>query len=63
MAPHKDEYIDEGRVKADQLKHLQRKGMLTMEEWERHLSKMWDDQKDKIVTSLMKNLPRKTQST
>ena len=32
--------------------------MLTMEEWERHLSKMWDDQKDKIVTSLMKNLPR-----
>lgn len=45
MAPHKDEYIDEGRVKADQLKHLQRKGMLTMEEWERHLSKMWDDQK------------------
>ena len=60
VAPHKDEYIDEGRVKADQLKHLQRKGMLTMEEWERHLSKMWDDQKDKIVTSLMKNLPRKT---
>ena len=59
MAPHKDEYIDEGRVKADQLKHLQRKGMLTMEEWERHLSKMWDDQKDKIVTSLMNNLPRK----
>lgn len=59
VAPHKDEYIDEGRVKADQLKHLQRKGMLTMEEWERHLSKMWDDQKDKIVTSLLKNLPRK----
>ena len=59
VAPHKDEYIDEGRIKADQLKHLQRKGMLTMEEWERHLSKMWDDQKDKIVTSLMKNLPRK----
>ena len=59
VAPHKDEYINEGRVKADQLKHLQRKGMLTMEEWERHLSKMWDDQKDKIVTSLMKNLPRK----
>ena len=59
VAPHKDEYIDEGRVKADQLKHLQRKGMLTMEEWERHLSRMWDDQKDKIVTSLMKNLPRK----
>lgn len=33
------------RVKADQLKHLQRKGMLTMEEWERHLSKMWDESK------------------
>ena len=32
VAPNKWEHVDEGREKADQLKRLQRKGMLTMEE-------------------------------
>ena len=41
VAPNKWEHVDEGREKADQLKRLQRKGMLTMEEWERHLNKLW----------------------
>lgn len=48
-----------GREKADQLKRLQQKGMLTMEEWERHLNKLWADVKDDIVEELMSNLPRK----
>ena len=52
-------HVDEGREKADQLKRLQRKGMLTMEEWERHLNKLWADVKDDIVGELMANLPRK----
>lgn len=59
MAPNKWEHVDEGREKADQLKRLQRKGMLTMEEWERHLNKLWADVKDDIVGELMANLPRK----
>ena len=59
VAPNKWEHVDEGREKADQLKRLQRKGMLTMEEWERHLNKLWADVKDDIVGELMANLPRK----
>ncbi|WP_195294195.1 DNA-directed RNA polymerase subunit beta' [Faecalitalea cylindroides] len=59
VAPNKWEHVDEGREKADQLKRLQRKGMLTMEEWERHLNKLWADVKDDIVDELMANLPRK----
>ena len=59
VAPNKEMHIDEGRAKADQLKHLQQKGLLTMEEWERHLNKLWSDVKDDIVEELMSNLPRK----
>ena len=59
VAPNKEMHIEEGREKADQLKHLQQKGLLTMEEWERHLNKLWADVKDDIVEELMANLPRK----
>ena len=59
VAPNKWNHVDEGRAKANQLKYLQKKGMLTMEEWERHLNKLWTDIKDDIVKELMDNLPRK----
>jgi DNA-directed RNA polymerase subunit beta' len=59
VAPNKEEHVKFGREKADQLKKLQQKGMLTMEEWERHLNKLWADVKDDIVDELMANLPRK----
>ncbi|MBP3853355.1 MAG: DNA-directed RNA polymerase subunit beta' [Erysipelotrichaceae bacterium] len=59
VAPDKEKYVEEGRQKAEELKHLQRKGMLTMEEWERHLNKLWENVKDDIAERLMENLPRK----
>ena len=59
VAPNKQKYVNEGITKAEQLKRLQKKGMLTMEEWERHLNKLWADVKDEIVKVLMDNLPRK----
>ncbi len=59
VAPNKEVHINEGREKADQLKKMQQKGLLTMEEWERHLNKLWADVKDDIVYELMSNLPRK----
>ncbi len=59
VAPNKEKYVEYGREKAEELKYLQRKGMLTMEEWERHLNKLWDSVKDDIADELMKNLPRK----
>ncbi|UNT95408.1 DNA-directed RNA polymerase subunit beta' [Allobaculum mucilyticum] len=59
VAPNKEEHVDEGREKADELKHFQQKGFLTMQEWERHLNKLWDGVKNDIVGELMSNLPRK----
>ncbi len=59
VAPNKEEKVAEGREKADQLKYLQRKGMLTMEEWERHLNSLWDNIKNEIADSLVGNMERK----
>ena len=59
VAPNKEEKVAEGRQKAEQLKHLQRKGMLTMQEWESHLSGLWDTIKDEIADSLVANMDRK----
>ncbi|MBB5182009.1 DNA-directed RNA polymerase subunit beta' [Catenisphaera adipataccumulans] len=59
VAPNKEEKVEEGKQKADQLKYLQRKGMLTMEEWERHLNQLWDDIKDQIADNLVDNMDRK----
>ena len=42
-----------------ELKRLQRKGKLTMQEWERHLNKLWADVKDEIAGELLGSLPRK----
>ncbi len=59
VAPNKEEKVAEGREKAEQLKYLQRKGMLTMEEWERHLNGLWDNIKNEIADSLVSNMDRK----
>ena len=59
VAPNKYERVEYGRKKADELKRLQVKGLLTMQEWERHLNQLWDSVKDDIVESLLGNLPRK----
>ena len=59
VAPHKHEYVAEGREKADQLQRLLKRGLLTLPEWERHFSKLWDDIKNKIGDDVMNSLPRK----
>ncbi len=59
VAPNKEEHVEYGRKKAEELKRLQKKGMLTMEEWERHLNKLWENVKDEIADELLANLPRK----
>ena len=59
VAPHKDEHVEYGKEKAEQLKRLRQKGKVTMQEWERHLNKLWADVKDDIVKELLDNLPRK----
>ena len=59
VAPHKEEHVEYGKEKAEQLKTLRKKGKLTMQEWERHLNKLWADVKDDIAGELLANLPRK----
>lgn len=59
VAPHKEEHVKYGKAKAEELKNLRKKGKLTMQEWERHLNKLWADVKDDIAEELLGNLPRK----
>ena len=59
VAPHKEEHVEYGKQKAEELKTLRKKGELTMMEWERHLNKLWADVKDDIAEELLGNLPRK----
>ena len=59
VAPHKEEHVEYGKQKAEELKTLRKKGKLTMMEWERHLNKLWADLKDDIAEELLGNLPRK----
>ena len=58
-APHKEDHVEYGKEKAEELKTLRKKGKLTMQEWERHLNKLWADVKDDIAKELLGNLPRK----
>ncbi len=59
VAPNKEKHVEEGRQKADALKKMQQKGLLTLPEWESRLNKMWDTVKDGIADELMANMPRK----
>ena len=59
VAPNKYEMVEYGKQKAEQLKTLRAKGKLTMQEWERHLNKLWADVKDEIADSLLASLDRK----
>ncbi len=57
--PSKYELVEEGKEKANELKRLYNRGKLTAPEWERHLTSMWGDIKDRIGAELMANMPRK----
>ena len=53
VAPNKQNHVDYGKQKAEELKKLRNKGKLTMQEWERHLNKLWADVKDDIAEELL----------
>ncbi len=59
VAPNKQKHVDAGKEKAEQLKRLRGKGKLTMQEWERHLNKLWAEVKDEIADELLASLARK----
>ena len=59
VAPNKEQYVEIGKEKAEELKHLLNRGLLTEPEWEQKLMMLWDEIKDKIGQELMANLSRK----
>ena len=59
VAPNKEENVEKGKVKANQLMRLHKRGLLTEQEWEKQLMTLWDGIKDDIGNSLMASLPKK----
>ena len=59
VAPHKQEHVEYGKAQAEKLMKLRKKGKLTMQEWERHLNKLWDDVKGDILKEFKSALERK----
>lgn len=59
VAPNKKRYVDFGKEKATELMNYRNKGKLTMQEWERHLNKLWDDVKKDILIEFKKAIARK----
>jgi len=58
VAPHKWDYVNEGKKKADQLNRLRDRGLLTPQEWERAFSELWEGVKTTVGDKLMESLPR-----
>ena len=54
----KGKQVEEGKHKAEELRELHRRGVLTTREWERHLTRLWDGIKDEIGNKLVSDLPR-----
>ncbi len=59
VAPNKKQYVDSGKERALELIKLRNKGKLTMQEWERHLNKLWDDVKKDILVEFKNAIARK----
>lgn len=59
VAPNKKQYVDVGKEKAAVLMDFREKGKLTMQEWERHLNKLWDDVKKDILVEFKNAIGRK----
>ncbi len=59
VSPNKQVYVEQGKVEADKLLKMYRRGLLTEPEWERLLVDLWGGIKDKIGDELMDALPKK----
>ena len=58
VAPNKEKYVDFGKEKAVELKHLLNRGLLTPQEWENKLMVLWDNIKTDIGNELMDSMSR-----
>ncbi len=58
VAPNKEQIVNEGKQKADQLNNLRDRGLLTPQEWEGAFSKLWDNVKNTVGDTLMESMDR-----
>ena len=58
VAPNKEQIVNEGKQKADQLNNLRDRGLLTPQEWEGAFSKLWDSVKNTVGDTLMESMDR-----
>jgi DNA-directed RNA polymerase subunit beta' len=58
VAPNKEEFVSAAREKSNEIHALLERGLLTLPEWERHFSKLWDDTKESIGEDVMKSFTR-----
>ena len=58
VAPNKEKYVEEGKIKAAELMVLFKRGRLTAQEWESKLMSLWEGIKNVVGAELMENLPR-----
>lgn len=59
VSSDKEKIVEDGKKQVNNLERMFNKGMLTAQEKERHLSKIWDTAKNEIGDSLMNELERK----
>ena len=59
VAPNKERYVEEGKIKAAKLMKQRQRGLLTPQEWEGKLMQLWEGVKNVVGSELMENLPRK----
>lgn len=60
VAPNKQKYVDEAREKSAVLQNLLKRGQLTLAEWEKHFTQLWNRTKEDIGSEVMKSMPRKS---
>mgnify|MGYP001085035482 CR=1 FL=1 len=58
VAPNKEKFVSAAREKSNEIHALLERGLLTMPEWERHFSKLWDDTKNATGDDVMKSFTR-----
>ncbi len=59
VAPNKDKYVEEGKIEANKLQRLHKRGLLTEQEWEKQLMSLWGGITGKIGDELMASLDKK----
>ncbi len=60
VAPNKHKYVSKTKAEADKIQYYLKRGLITLPEWEKLFSDLWNKTKDEIGDEVMSNFPRKS---